>query len=89
LQAPETQLRVPERRDSGPLIVEAARVNDEALRTNLRKHAIASQNAQRLSAMVKLAQSEMEVVLVIEKIDADPRLLGVENDGATDVSLTK
>jgi putative DNA primase/helicase len=61
------------------IFVEAARVSDEALRTSLRKHAIASQNAQRLAAMVKLAESEMETVLAVEKIDADPLLLGVRN----------
>jgi putative DNA primase/helicase len=61
------------------IFVEAASISDEALRTNLRKHAIASQNAQRLTAIVKLAQSEKEVVLAVEKIDADPLLLGVRN----------
>jgi putative DNA primase/helicase len=88
LQAAETQLRVPARRDSGPLIVAAARVSDEALRTTLRKHAIASQNAQRLTAMVRLAQSEEEVVLAVEKIDADPYLLGVKN-GIVDLRTGK
>ena len=61
------------------IFVEAARVSDEALRTSLRKHAIASQNAQRLAAMVKLAESEPEVVLPVKKLNADPYLLGVEN----------
>src|SRR5262249_17546062 len=58
---------------------EAMRINDEAVRASLRKHALASQNAQRLTAMVKLAQSELEVVLSVERLDADPRLLGVQN----------
>ena len=59
---------------------EASRVNDEAKRTELRKHALKSQNAQRLAAMVQLAESEIEVVLAAEKLDADPYLLGVQNE---------
>jgi putative DNA primase/helicase len=67
---------------------EAMRINDEAVRASLRKHALASQSAQRLAAMVKLAQSEMEVVLGVERLDADPRLLGVQN-GVIDLRTGK
>jgi putative DNA primase/helicase len=67
---------------------EAMRINDEAVRASLRKHALTSQNAQRLTAMVKLAQSELEVVLSVERLDADPRLLGVQN-GVIDLRTGK
>jgi putative DNA primase/helicase len=67
---------------------EASRVNDEAKRTELRKHALKSQNAQRFAAMVQLAESEIEVVLAAEKLDADPYLLGVQN-GVVDLRTGK
>src|SRR5262249_53217961 len=38
-----------------------------------------SQSANALAAMVKLARSELDVVLRVKKLDADPYLLGVEN----------
>jgi putative DNA primase/helicase len=58
---------------------EAMQTSDENARTSLRAFAIRSQSAQRLAAMVKLAESELEVVACIEKLDADPLLLGVRN----------
>ena len=61
------------------MFVEAGRINDEARRTAARRHALRSQGAKQLSAMVSLAQSELEVVLAVEKLDADPLLLGVPN----------
>ena len=61
------------------MFTEASRINDEARRTALRNYALKSQNAQRLAAMIKLAESESEVVLSVEKLDADPYLLGVRN----------
>jgi putative DNA primase/helicase len=61
------------------MFAEAAQVADEARRTALRIHAIKSQSSQRLAAMVKLAESELEVILAVEKIDSDPYLLGLKN----------
>jgi P4 family phage/plasmid primase-like protien len=61
------------------MFIEAGRINDEARRTAARRHALRSQGAKQLSAMVSLAQSEIEVVLSVEKLDADPLLLGVRN----------
>jgi P4 family phage/plasmid primase-like protien len=57
----------------------AAQIDDEDRRKALRSHAIKSQNAQRLVALVKLAESEIEVVLAAGEIDADPYLIGVKN----------
>jgi putative DNA primase/helicase len=64
--------------------VDAMSTSDEAMRTMLRKHAIKSQSANAIAAMVKLARSELEVILPVKKLDADPYLLGVEN-GAVDL----
>jgi P4 family phage/plasmid primase-like protien len=61
------------------MFAEAARINDEDRRDAMRKFALKSQSAERLAAMVKLATSESEVVLAVEKLDADPMLLGVKN----------
>jgi putative DNA primase/helicase len=58
---------------------EAARISDENYRTALRVFAIKSQSAQRLAAMIKLAESELAVVVAAKKLDADPYLLGVRN----------
>ena len=51
---------------------EAGLINDESKRNAMRAHALRSQSAQRLAAMVKLAESEIEVILPAEQIDADP-----------------
>jgi P4 family phage/plasmid primase-like protien len=58
---------------------EAGLINEEGKRKAMRVHALKSQSAQRLNAMVKLAESEIEVILPADKIDADPYLLGVRN----------
>jgi putative DNA primase/helicase len=58
---------------------EANGVANEDRRTALRKFALASQNIARLNAMIKLAESEPEVILPVKQIDADPYLLGVQN----------
>ena len=61
------------------MFAEAALINDEHRRNAMRAHALRCQSVQRLAAMVKLAESEIEVVLSVEKIDADPLMLGVTN----------
>jgi putative DNA primase/helicase len=61
------------------LFAEAAKIEDETKRTAMRKHVLASQSCARLAAMVKLAESELPVVLSYEYLDANPMLLGVRN----------
>jgi putative DNA primase/helicase len=61
------------------MFAEAAQIDDEARQRALRVFALKSQNAQRLAAMIKLAESEAKVVVAAEKLDADPHLLGVAN----------
>jgi hypothetical protein len=61
------------------LYAEAAKVADEDKRTELRKHAIRCQAAARLEAMIDLARTEPEVVLSVQRLDANPWLLGTPN----------
>jgi len=61
------------------MFTEAAKINDETRRTAMRSHALKSQSAQRLAAMINLAESETGITLSTEKLDADPHLLGVQN----------
>lgn len=56
----------------------ASETNDDQ-RTKCLKHALLSQSAARLDAMIKLAESELSVRLTAEKLDRDPWLLGVSN----------
>jgi putative DNA primase/helicase len=58
---------------------EAIQISDENRRTALRAHAIKSQSRERLYAMVKLAESELDVIVHTDNLDADPLLLGVKN----------
>jgi putative DNA primase/helicase len=60
------------------IFVEAANLSDGEKR-DLRKHALKSQSVDRLRAMVKLAESELAVVLPADAFDANPLLLGVSN----------
>jgi D5 N terminal like len=53
------------------LFHDAANVEDETLKTTMRKFALASQHCARLAAMVKVAESELPVVLSFEKLDGD------------------
>jgi putative DNA primase/helicase len=61
------------------LFDKAAKIGDETLKSAIRKFAINSQNGARLAAMVKVAETELPVVLDYKKLDADPMLLGVKN----------
>src|SRR5262249_6699482 len=61
------------------MYAEAAGIADENVRKALRTHALKSQSAQRLNAMIELAKTERTVVLPMSMIDTDPLLLGVEN----------
>ena len=57
----------------------AQAIGDEEARKKLRGHALKCQAEARLSAMVRLAESEPEVVLPPHAFDADPWVLGVRN----------
>jgi P4 family phage/plasmid primase-like protien len=70
------------------MFTEASRINDETRRNAMRSYALKCQSAQRLAAMIKLAESESEVVLAVDKLDADPYLLGVRN-GVIDLRAVK
>ncbi len=61
------------------IFTEAGLINDEARRMAMRSHALKSQNVQRLLAMIKLAESEIDVVIAANKLDADSLLFGVKN----------
>jgi putative DNA primase/helicase len=58
------------------ILPEATKLSDPA---TLVKFALNSMKAERIKAMVKLAESEPEVVLPAKAFDADPLLLGVSN----------
>jgi putative DNA primase/helicase len=58
---------------------DALAVRDDSKKTALIKHALNSQSAKHLEAMVNLATTEAEVVLPARQLDADPWLLGVQN----------
>jgi putative DNA primase/helicase len=58
---------------------QAKEESDDAARTTLIKWALQSEKAERLTAMLKLAQSEPGVPIVIDDLDQDPWLLNVEN----------
>jgi putative DNA primase/helicase len=60
------------------MLQEAVRKQDNS-RERAVKHALGSQNANKITSMIRLAQSEQEVVLPITKLDADPWVLGVKN----------
>ena len=57
----------------------SALINDPDRRRAMLLHALKSQAATRLTAMIQLASSEIEVVLQPSMLDADPNLLGVQN----------
>jgi putative DNA primase/helicase len=67
---------------------ESAGIQDETLRANMRRHALASQGFWRLRAMVQVAESELAVVLHPDKLDSNQMLLGVEN-GVIDLKTCK
>jgi putative DNA primase/helicase len=60
------------------MIVEAASLTDED-RTALLKHAIRSESAKSLRAMLDLAKSENDIAASIEQFDYHPHLLNVSN----------
>jgi putative DNA primase/helicase len=61
------------------ILEEAARANDKDDARRLARHALASENRGRLQAMIQLAESEAEIAIVADDLDADPYLLTVGN----------
>ena len=61
------------------MYAEALRLGDERKKAELIKHALKSQAAARLDAMVSLANTEANIVLPAQQLDADPWILGLEN----------
>src|SRR5207249_9299931 len=58
---------------------EAAAAPDEGARKALSRHAMGSEAAHKIAAMIKLAESEAEVAIRSEQLDADLWLLNVLN----------
>lgn len=58
---------------------EGDHVQDADLRVAVAKHAKASQNAARISAMIELAKSDSRIVVEPAKLDTNDKLLGVAN----------
>jgi putative DNA primase/helicase len=61
------------------LLVEAAQREHEEQRKRALRWALTSQSEQRLRAMLTVAESEPELVLAADQLDADPWLLSVAN----------
>lgn len=61
------------------IYAEAAREPDDKRREALAKHAVRSESASRISAMIDLARSEPGIPILPHEIDADPYLLGCLN----------
>jgi P4 family phage/plasmid primase-like protien len=61
------------------LLIEAAQLEHEEERKRALRWALASQSEQRLRAMLTVAESEPELVLAADQLDADPWLLSVAN----------
>jgi putative DNA primase/helicase len=58
---------------------EASAISDEEKRDALRQHAFKSESAERIRAVVSLAQSEPEIVIRQDQLDRDRWLFNVEN----------
>lgn len=82
------------------IIEEAKNESDDGRRVSLMKHAINSENKQRLEAMIDVAKSEDGVTISQSDLDQDEYLLGVSNgvvnlrtgsllDSAKDKMITK
>lgn len=58
---------------------EAEQEADPTLREKLGRHAIQSERAERISAMLRLAQSEPFIAVKLNQLDTDPWLLNCQN----------
>ena len=63
----------------GAMWVEAEKLDGDEARTSLRRHALKSEAASRILAMIALAKSEEGVPISASQLDADAYLLGVQN----------
>ncbi|MBI3204510.1 MAG: hypothetical protein HYZ29_23445 [Myxococcales bacterium] len=61
------------------IFAEAARAPTEEQRSAVAKHAMRSESAERMAAMVKLAATEPGVAIVANALDADPWTLNAPN----------
>lgn len=61
------------------MLVEAAKESDDDKRKRHVNHALKTLDIARLTAMVKLSESDPKVVVTAHKLDASPWLLGVKN----------
>ena len=61
------------------IYAEASASADEDLRKKLANHALQSEAAHKIEAMIRLAESEPEVVVTPEQLDADLWLLNAAN----------
>ena len=61
------------------LHAEAAQANSEAERSHLRKHALGTERADRLSAIVRVAASEPGIAVSADLFDANPWVLNARN----------
>jgi putative DNA primase/helicase len=58
---------------------EARKLASDEARTQLRKHAMKSESAASISAMISLARSEKGIAISAGQLDSNPHLLGVQN----------
>jgi len=61
------------------MLAEASKEADDTRRRALTRHALASESATKISAMLRLAQSEPGIPILPQDLDADPWLLNVKN----------
>ncbi len=61
------------------ILREAADCTEDARRTELAKHGIATESLHRIEAMIKLASTELSVQLNMNILDHDPYLLNFKN----------
>jgi putative DNA primase/helicase len=70
------------------IIQEAAATNDESIKKELLKHAIRSQSARSLEAIVRIVRNRNEIAANIEEFDPHSHLLNVQN-GTIDLCTRK
>lgn len=70
------------------IYTEASEQSDDHTRTELGKHAVRSESAARIRAMIELAQTEASIAVTPAVFDADPWLLNVAN-GVLDLRTAK
>jgi len=58
---------------------EAETASDQNARKNLGMHARSSESANRIEAMIRVAQNDREIAISADKLDSDPWLLNVLN----------